>query len=706
MNKLALVASIISLLAQEATSQWTKTAGPEGGRAARLVATPTCVLLGLEGGTLYRSTDHGTTWTSPESGLSVFAGNVSGFALIGTAVFTSTTANGVFRSTDDGLSWTPASGGLPSYGMYVAALVAKGDNLFVATYDGVYRSTNGGSSWVQANAGMPSSTNFNALQVSGNDLVIGSDVGAGIFVSTNDGTTWTSSSTGLSGEGLRVLCLAASGGSMVAGTRQGAFWSTDNGANWALCSSGLTNSAVSTLLAGGSDFFAGTYGLGLFRSTDGGVNWIATSNNLGNQNVRALTFVGADLLAGTYGPDVVYRSTNTGADWNGVGRGIVCEGTPNLVARGGKVVAASFTRVCSTTDQGSTWGLADNGMAGMTLYSLALGPDDILAGTAGHGVYRSTDEGTSWFPANTGMNGNARTVWAVAVDGANLYAATSSGVFRSTNDGAQWVQTTNGIPDSLVTKVFASNGTLFAATRSSVYRSTDNGQNWTAATAGLPQFFEPQAFAGGVSSVFVAVISGVYRSTDNGDLWTPVISGLPSSPDLRTLFSYVRPIPFGPTIFAGLNHGGVYLSSDEGTNWVEAGAGLTDAGLSIRVFAADAGYLYAGTYASGVWKRPLSQILVSVSAGSVAVSEYAVGQNYPNPFNPSTTIKYELPKVSFVSLTVYDMLGREVSLLVNEKMEAGVHEVKFDGSNLASGLYFYRLEAGSFAQTRKLLILR
>ena len=80
--------------------------------------------------------------------------------------------------------------------------------------------------------------------------------------------------------------------------------------------------------------------------------------------------------------------------------------------------------------------------------------------------------------------------------------------------------------------------------------------------------------------------------------------------------------------------------------------------------------------------------------------------NYPNPFNPSTTIKFDLPKSSQVNLKVYDILGREVSVLVNEKREAGAYEVKFDGSALASGMYFYRIQAGSFVQTKKLLLLK
>ena len=85
---------------------------------------------------------------------------------------------------------------------------------------------------------------------------------------------------------------------------------------------------------------------------------------------------------------------------------------------------------------------------------------------------------------------------------------------------------------------------------------------------------------------------------------------------------------------------------------------------------------------------------------------FALKQNYPNPFNPSTNVTYELPRSAVVRLSVYDMLGREVSVLVDERIDAGVHEVKFDASGLSSGVYFYRLQAGTFVETRKLLLLR
>ena len=99
----------------------------------------------------------------------------------------------------------------------------------------------------------------------------------------------------------------------------------------------------------------------------------------------------------------------------------------------------------------------------------------------------------------------------------------------------------------------------------------------------------------------------------------------------------------------------------------------------------------------------------------------ALEQNYPNPFNPSTTICYGLPNSSHVTLTVYSTLGQEVAILQNAEEEAGYHEITFDGSNLSSGVYLYRIQvrpldsaigrdsksgAGSFVQTRKLLLLR
>ena len=91
---------------------------------------------------------------------------------------------------------------------------------------------------------------------------------------------------------------------------------------------------------------------------------------------------------------------------------------------------------------------------------------------------------------------------------------------------------------------------------------------------------------------------------------------------------------------------------------------------------------------------------------SVLPSEYGLYQNFPNPFNPLTTIRYQIPKLSHVKLTVYDILGNLVAELVNEEKSPGEYSVSFNASSLASGVYFYRIEAGNFVQSKKLMILK
>jgi hypothetical protein len=86
--------------------------------------------------------------------------------------------------------------------------------------------------------------------------------------------------------------------------------------------------------------------------------------------------------------------------------------------------------------------------------------------------------------------------------------------------------------------------------------------------------------------------------------------------------------------------------------------------------------------------------------------QFVLHQNYPNPFNPTTTIGYGLPNRSHVTLTVFNTLGEQVAVLQNGEQEAGYHEVKFDGADLSSGVYFYRIHSGDFVQTRKLVFLR
>jgi hypothetical protein len=125
-------------------------------------------------------------------------------------------------------------------------------------------------------------------------------------------------------------------------------------------------------------------------------------------------------------------------------------------------------------------------------------------------------------------------------------------------------------------------------------------------------------------------------------------------------------------------------------------------------------YTFLDKSASGKVQYRLKQIdfdgqfeysnVIEVDAGLPKV--FALEQNYPNPFNPSTVMSYQLPVASNVSLKVYDVLGREVATLVNGRQEAGRYSVSFNAASFASGVYFYRLQAGNFVQTKKMMLVK
>jgi Secretion system C-terminal sorting domain len=244
-------------------------------------------------------------------------------------------------------------------------------------------------------------------------------------------------------------------------------------------------------------------------------------------------------------------------------------------------------------------------------------------------------------------------------------------------------------------------GGFSTVTTGGVYHSLsfDDGLTWSSVYDNGHDFYSPP---------FTWCANGNIIGKGN---FFPGASGLALSVD--TCASLTKVSDISPSALLALPQGGVLvgtdttgicLFSDNGDSLGTRNDGLTD--LHIHTLAMDAENIYVGTN-KGVWRRPVSELVVSVNpVASRLPQEFLLHQNYPNPLNPSTTIKYELPHSSWVSLTVFDILGREVSVLVNERREAGVHEVKFDGSNLASGAYFYRLQAGDFVQTKRLLLLK
>ena len=145
----------------------------------------------------------------------------------------------------------------------------------------------------------------------------------------------------------------------------------------------------------------------------------------------------------------------------------------------------------------------------------------------------------------------------------------------------------------------------------------------------------------------------------------------------------------------------------DGRGWSEYPIDI-DVAPSGAVYVLSESSLPGGSEATSYWTlikyQDLTVSSVDISEGTP--HEYVLGQNYPNPFNPSTVIPFQLLSAGRVRLAVVDLLGREVRLLVDEQREAGSHTVAFDASELASGVYLYRLMSGGVTQTKKMLLLR
>jgi len=272
-------------------------------------------------------------------------------------------------------------------------------------------------------------------------------------------------------------------------------------------------------------------------------------------------------------------------------------------------------------------------------------------------------------------------------------------VYLSTDGGLGWDKNFSGY-------TFTSGATALVPTRNSYLLASVTGDPPKLAklfAVGKPQIlgdFYVTAI-GECLGVFYAGVTGViYRSSDEGATWTPSKTGLPNETIRDIVVS-----PYGQ-VFA-LAYDKVYVSIDRGTSWNPYTRGLPVTPM-IALKMDDQDYLVVATAAAGIFRTiaPIGDDAPSSGiVGDGVPSSFELKQNYPNPFNPSTTIGYSLPKTENVSLRVFNTLGQEVASLVNEQKAAGYYQSTWN-ANVPSGIYYYRLQAADFIETKKAILLK
>ncbi len=387
------------------------------------------------------------------------------------------------------------------------------------------------------------------------------------------------------------------------------------------------------------------------KSIDSLWNYYLGSISFSNENIG---FVSSDyfILGTTNGGDTWTTSFN---DLNYYILSVFCIDSSTTVAAGINVNTYQSTFL-KTTNNGLSWTSMD-----INPYDW---PSDIfftdenngfLVSSSGN-ILRTTNGGISWAMKFSGPGVNLSSIcfsdkyngWVIGYDNNNYNGV----VLRTTNSGSTWEYLSTGVMQQLLDICFVDsvNGFLLDA-NGSILKTTDGGSNWNNYSTGA--YLQRISFIDKNNGIAIGWNGVVILTTDAGETWNPEISGT---------YNYL------------------FELSKAGANWVVLG---------------ECGTVLKSTYD-----------IVAVLDETQVPNSFILNQNYPNPFNPSTKISYSIPLLSKVQIKVYDILGNEVETLVNEEKSVGSYDVIWNAKDLASGIYFYRINAGDFIQTKKMILLK
>jgi len=368
-------------------------------------------------------------------------------------------------------------------------------------------------------------------------------------------------------------------------------------------------------------------------------------------------------------------------------------------------VATISHGICFSTDHGSSWNEYSPIAPFIDMLNIVCIYDTLYATDYGGRIYVSKDDGASWTTINI-IPSHPPICRGVFENNGVLFAATDGGVYHSTDSGNNWFIDTVGTGSVMAQTLLEKDSILFLGTRSGLFSSSNNGLSWNRSDFGFPQRTDVTSLVCFGDAILAGTWGhGIYISRDEGLNWSPCNNNLPVG-YISELHLYHDMIFCTATTYGG-SIGGVYCCDTSNLSWKSLNDNFSNTDVSSVVVSGD--NLVVGTNHSGLFFRSVSSI-TSVSGNSVTMlPDVHLLQNYPNPFNPATTITFALPVKSFVSLKIFDALGREVTTLLNEELLAGTYSKQWDASGLPSGVYFYRLVAnaipsgktGSFMETKK-----
>lgn len=508
------------------------------------------------------------------------------------------------------------------------------------------------------------------------------------------------------------------------------YHTTNSGTNWNLESAPVSSSLEYVGYLTNSIIIIATGNGEILRSTNSGADWMVIQLSPIHR-FKEVHFINLQTgwVVGASG--VIFKTTNSGIDW-----------FPQVSNTNKNLSSVKFSdmntgyavgddgSILKTTNGGINWNnktsyLLNNENNIIQVIKFLNINTGYLFGYAGL-IAKSTDGGTSWTEQKSNTTNNL--MRACFLDDDNIWAAGYNGTLLKTiNGGGNW----SVIPfpnTSRITGIhFPNNNTGYVSTQSTerVLKTTNGGLNWFSPIISQQIQYGNNIFFINSQTGFIVSNSGLINKTENGGFfWMPYYHTL--SRDFSDIFfinsntgwvcgdggiilkttntgvQWIQQNMLGQPLLkimfvdedngwaAGL-YGYLLKTTNGGQNWYRVLSGTDHWLQDIFFINQTTGWIVGG---NDVLKTTNGGVVVSMNIEENSVPlNYSLHQNYPNPFNPVTRIKFDLPKQSNAKVIIYDLLGREITTLVNEQLNSGSYAVEWDGSSYASGVYFYALIA-------------
>jgi photosystem II stability/assembly factor-like uncharacterized protein len=666
------------------------------------------------GGTLEKTTDGGITWQhfltldNRSANDCFFFNNLTGYIAGDNIKF--------LKTTDGGLSFVNFN--IPGNQTQLLSsvqfinentgFVASG--LYFGYPFGIFKTTDACQSWVFTISDSISIESIFFTDVL-NGYFVGGDLGNGyIRKTTNGGITWFTQLT-IPGSGINVPKNVKFFDINTGYALKGNLYKTINsGNNWLqvpvpsqfnnnINSFEFLNSNTGFIVNNPYVYPAYCY---IAKTTNGGVSW-DTSKVYSNSTLKIVSFsdINSGFLLGKYGG--IFKTTNSGLNWTDLYSGFI-----NIIF-GIQFINYNTGFVCGlnifakTNNGGENW-IKYQVTATPTIFGGLYFVNDQTGFIAGEGrkVFKTTDGGNNWL--QTIVPGTSDNLTCVKFTGPNTgYLSSINGrIYKTTDAGEVWsIIYTVATHPVLNDMYFINSNTGFACGGSAgapILKTTDGGTSWSIFTtniSGLGGIY----MADDNTGFAVGSAGSIYKTTNSGANWFTVNSGTTINLN-KVMFPSLN------TGYIAGNQGLILKTTDAGNTWFRLPVLTKQYLYSLHFNDNNTGYI-AGN-GGNIFKTTTGGSVIGIIPVSNEIpGNYSLLQNYPNPFNPLTRLRFDIPQSKFVKIIVYDILGRELTTLVNEDLRAGTYEVTWDASDYPSGIYFYRLwVSGGSTDSKKMVLIK